>query len=293
MNRLTANLIMLTAAALWGMGFVAQSTAMEEIGPFMFTGLRFFGATLLLLPLALWERGRPGAQPVRLWPMVLIGTFLFLAIVTQQVGLVTTSVTNSGFLTAIYVVLVPVVAYLLFGERPMPVIVPGGLLAMVGLYFLTGAAITKLQPGDSLTLVCALFWALQVTLVARFMAGINRPFTLAFTQFAITSALGICIGLVVETTTFDAIRAATTEILYAGLISGGVAFTLQVVAQRHTSAAQAALILSMESVFAASFGALFLGERLAPAAYGGAVLILLAILLVELYPDWVRRRLRA
>ena len=282
MSRLSANCLLLLAAALWGMGFVAQSTAMDAIGPFIFTGLRFLAATLLFLPFALYERSKPKADPVAYGPMVLIGLALFIAIIVQQIGLLTTSVTNAGFLTALYVVMVPILALFICRERPSHTVWIGAILALCGLYFLTGANIAAMKTGDALMVVSALFWAIQVILVGRLMAGANRPFTLATTQFGVTALFGLIGGFIFETTGFDAIIQALPEILYAGLVSGGIAFTLQIIAQRHTTSSQAALFLSTESVFAALFGALFLSERLGLIAAFGAVLILVAILFVEL-----------
>ncbi|MCU0830227.1 MAG: DMT family transporter [Rhizobiaceae bacterium] len=290
MTRGKANLLLAIAAGIWGMGFVAQSTAMEHVGPMVFTGLRFLAATLAVLPFALAERrAAPTGEGVPWRAFMLIGVFLFLAIASQQYGLLTTSVSNSGFLTGLYVVFTPMLGLLLFRLKPHWAIWPGGAMALTGIYLLTGAHASELVPGDVMTVFCALMWAFQVLLVARAMAVSPRPYTLAATQFAICAGLGLALALPTEVFDMAGIIAALPEILFAGIISGGLAFTLQIIGQRHTTPGAAALILSTEALFAAMFAALLLGERLGPTAMLGAGLILAAILLVELAPLAVRR----
>ncbi|MCT8998428.1 DMT family transporter [Chelativorans intermedius] len=292
MTRLQANILLLTAGAMWGMGFVAQSTAMQAIGPFLFIGLRFAIACLSMLPFALREGAR---TPVRLrasdWrSFALIGLLLFAGMAAQQVGLLTTTVTNAGFLTGLYVVMVPFFGVLLFRQWPHRIVWPAALCALAGIWLLSGGGATALVAGDWLTILCAAFWALQVIYIARAASRTGRPVTLAVAQFAVTALIALLIALAVEPIDPAAIRAALPEILYAGIFSGGIAFTLQVVGQRHTTAPQAAIFLSTEAVFAALFGAIFLGERLPPTGLAGCVLIFSAILLVEVVPALRSRR---
>ena len=292
MTRLQANILLLTAGAMWGMGFVAQSTAMQAIGPFLFIGLRFAIACLSMLPFALREGAR---TPVRLrasdWrSFALIGLLLFAGMAAQQVGLLTTTVTNAGFLTGHYVVMVPFFGVLLFRQWPHRIVWPAALCALAGIWLLSGGGATALVAGDWLTILCAAFWALQVIYIARAASRTGRPVTLAVAQFAVTALIALLIALAVEPIDPAAIRAALPEILYAGIFSGGIAFTLQVVGQRHTTAPQAAIFLSTEAVFAALFGAIFLGERLPPTGLAGCVLIFSAILLVEVVPALRSRR---
>lgn len=292
MTRLQANILLLTAGAMWGMGFVAQSTAMQAIGPFLFIGLRFAIACLSMLPFALREGAR---TPVRLrasdWrSFALIGLLLFAGMAAQQVGLLTTTVTNAGFLTGLYVVMVPFFGVLLFRQWPHRIVWPAALCALAGIWLLSGGGATALVAGDWLTILCAAFWALQVIYIARAASRTGRPVTLAVAQFAVTALIALLIALAVEPIDPAAIRAALPEILYAGIFSGGIAFTLQVVGQRHTTAPQAAIFLSTEAVFAALFGAIFLGERLPPTGLAGCVLIFSAILLVEVVPAVRSRR---
>jgi drug/metabolite transporter (DMT)-like permease len=286
-SRANANLILLLAGAMWGMGFVAQSTAMEAIGPLSFVGLRFAVATIVMLPFALREHRR-AATPLtgREWrAFAAIGVLLFGGMVSQQIGLLTTSVTNSGFLTGTYVVMVPFLAVAIYRQWPHPAVWPGVLLTLAGIWLLSGGDLTALTVGDGLTLVCAAFWALQVLFIGRFAADTGRPVTLAVAQFAVCGSLALAGALALEPISGAAIRAALPEILYAGIFSGGIAFTLQVIGQRYTTAPQAAIFLSTEAVFAALFGALILGDRLPPGGLVGCALIFAAILIVELVPQ--------
>lgn len=286
MTRAKANLCLLSAGAIWGGGFVAQSTAMEHVGPMVFTATRFLCAFLAILPFAIFEQRR-STQPFDQmpWPLfVSVGLFLFVATASQQYGLLTTSVSNSGFLTGLYVVFVPAIGLLLFRDKPHFAIWPGALLALAGIYFLTGAHASQIIPGDIMTVFCALMWGFQILFAGRAMAQSPRPYTLAATQTAVCSILAFLFALPTETFDPLAIALASPEILYGGVISGGLAFTLQIIGQRFTTSAAAALILSTEALFAALFAALLLGDRLGPVAWIGAALIFVAILVVELSP---------
>lgn len=292
MTRVQANLLLLLAGAMWGMGFVAQSTAMDAIGPFLFIGLRFAIACLSVLPFALWESCRSTASLTVLDKrnFVIIGLLLFAGMAAQQVGLLTTTVTNSGFLTGLYVVMVPLLAVLLFRQWPHRIVWPAALSALAGIWLLSGAGRVSLQIGDWLTILCALFWALQVIMIGRSAGHTGRPVTLSVTQFGVTALIALAIAVLIEPIDLAAIRIALPEILYAGVFSGGIAFTLQVIGQRYTTAPQAAIFLSTEAVFAALFGAIFLGERLPPLGLAGCGLIFAAILAVEIVPAIRSRR---
>jgi drug/metabolite transporter (DMT)-like permease len=260
----------------------------------VFTATRFLAAFLAVLPFALMEnrrlRSEGDARPLPWRTFLPVGLFLFLAIASQQYGLLTTSVSNSGFLTGLYVVFVPLLGMALFRLQPHWATWPGAALAVAGIYLLTGAHASELVRGDVLTVFCALMWGFQVLFVARAMAASPRPYGLAATQFFVCAVLGLVLALPTESFALDGIAAALPEILYAGVISGGLAFTLQIIGQRHTTPAAAALILSTEALFAAAFAAWLLGERLGPLALVGAALILCAILVVELLPLALAKR---
>lgn len=291
MSRPVANLVLLLAGAIWGMGFIAQSTAMDSIGPLAFIGLRFLVAAVFIAPFALYE-ARRAAVPVRkedLRGFNLIGLALFAGMALQQYGLTITSVTNAGFLTGLYVVIVPILSFLILRIAPHPVVWPAVALSFIGIWLLAGGNVVSLNSGDLLTIACAFAWSIQVLLVGRYSAGSGRPIALSFVQFAVCAALGLAAAVAVEEIVVSDIVAALPEILFAGVFASGVAFTLQVVGQRYTTAPQAAIFLSTEALFAAIFGAILLGERIPPLGYLGGILIFAAILLVEIGPAVLRR----
>lgn len=290
MNRLQANLLLLLTAAIWGGGFVAQATAMDDIGPFWFIGLRFAIATLCALPFALMEGHRAG-RPLRrrhYGQFVAIGIALFLGASTQQVGLQTTSVTNSSFLTGLYVVFVPAISIVFLRRRPHWIIWPAAALSLAGIFLLSGGALSHLTVGDGLTIVCAVFWAVQMILVGLFVGESGRPLALSTVQFAVCAAGGILVGWMTEPLSLSAVGGALTEILYVGVFSSGLAFALQVIGQRYTTAPQAAIFLSSEALFGALFGALLLDEKLGMVGYVGCGILFVAMVIVEMVPEIAR-----
>ncbi|MEX3012009.1 DMT family transporter [Hoeflea sp. TYP-13] len=294
MSRAKANLLLLLAGAVWGMGFVAQSTAMDAIGPMLFISLRFLLAMLVVLPFALLEsaKAQTSLSHSDIKGFVWIGLALFSGMAAQQVGLLTTTVTNAGFLTGLYVVFVPFLMVIFLRQYPHPVVWPGALLAFAGIWLLSGGNLTDLNTGDALVILCAVFWASQVLLIGVYGTRTGRPLTLSAVQFGICSLLAFAIALVSEPIAWNAIVQAAPEILYSGIFSSGLAFTLQVIGQRYTSSAQAAIFLSSEALFAALFGAIFLGERIAGMGYLGCLFIFAAMLAVEIVPATTGRHAR-
>jgi drug/metabolite transporter (DMT)-like permease len=294
MTNWKANALLIVAGAMWGMGFVAQSTAMTDLGPLLFIGLRFLAGTVSILPFAVRE-ARNSKELSRSDRMAFagIGVLLFAGMTAQQFGLLTTSVTNSGFLTGLYVVLVPFLSVLLFRTYPHPIVWPAATAAFAGIWLLSGGGISQLKTGDWLTVLCAAIWAIQVVLIARYATSTGRPIALAVSQFAVCSLFGLVGAAAYEPIDIAAIGRALPEILYSGIFSGGIAFTLQAVGQRYTSSSQAAIFLSSEAVFAAIFGAWFLGERIGAMGYAGCALIFAAIIAVEALPPLFTRRARA
>lgn len=292
MTRVQANTLLLLAGAIWGAGFIAQSTAMETLGPIWFIGLRFAVATLVALPFALWEKSHADGpiRPNDIGGFILTGLALFAAAAFQQVGLLTTTVTNSGFLTGLYVVFTPILTVLVLRRRPHWVIWPAALLASFGIFLLSGGTFSALTLGDMLTIVCAVLWSVQMICVGVFSGRSSRPIALSLIQFSVCAVLGCAAGLLFEPISLAAIKGALPEILYAGFFSSGLAFIFQNVAQRYTTAPQAAIFLSSEALFAALFGVLLLGETISPAGYVGCAIIFVAMLAVELLPALLRDR---
>ncbi|PSH69591.1 EamA family transporter [Phyllobacterium brassicacearum] len=281
-----ANILLLAAGAIWGLGFVAQSSAMSSVGPFMFVAVRFLLAALTVLPFAVREEKNSHEKLTRsdYYGFFFIGVLLFSGAALQQIGIMTTSVTNSGFLTGLYVVMVPFLAVLLFWQWPHPVVWPCAMTALAGIYLLSGGQLDGLAIGDWLTVACAAFWALQIIFVNRIAIKSGRPIMLALVQFVVCGVLGLIIALGTERTEVFSVLAAAPEILFAGIFSSGIAFTLQAVGQRFTTAPQAAIMLSSEALFAALFGALILGERMSIQGAVGCALIFVAMIAVELVP---------
>ena len=296
MNRLQANLLLTAIAIVWASAFVAQAEGMKTLGPVAFTGVRFLLGALVVLPLAIWEwRRRPSlALPplaTRRWlPVSLgLGVLMGLGAVMQQIGIVSTTVTNAGFLTALYVPLVPIFSMLLLREPPHWSVWPGGLACLVGAFLLSGAHDLVLQPGDAWVIASAIPWALHVLFIGRVADRLAAPFLVACAQFAAVGVLNLLWAFAFEPFTWAQVQACAGPIAYTGLVSVGLAFTAQVVAQRYAEAADAAIILSSETVFAALFGAWLLGERLDGQGLLGCALILGALLAVQLLPLLHRR----
>jgi drug/metabolite transporter (DMT)-like permease len=225
---------------------------------------------------------------------LLVGFCLFAGASLQQVGLVTTSATNGGFLTALYVVIVPFMVWAMNGRRPRLLVLIACVVSIGGAWLLAGGGdLGSWSRGDIMVLLADFAWALAITVIGDFLERTHRPLFLSFAQYSITAVLGLAAGLMSEPSSLSGIGAATPAILYAGLLSGGVAYTLQIVAQKHTPPAEAALIMSLESVFAALAGAVMLDERLTFLAAVGCGLILLGVVLVEAGPALLRGLHRA
>ncbi|WP_161864523.1 DMT family transporter [Pseudomonas yangonensis] len=284
---LRADLLMLITAMIWGSAFVAQRLGMDSIGPFLYTGLRFALACVLLLPLLalLQRRQRRPVAPLNrnlLIGGVVMGLALSIGINLQQVGLLFTTVTNSGFITGLYVIVVPILG-LLIGQRSSAGIWLGASLAVVGMFLLSVGEGFTVASGDWLQLAGAFVWGIHVLLVG-FFASRHDPLRLAFIQFATCAVISLLLAMIFETATLDGIVQTAPAILYGGLFGVAVGFTLQVVAQQHAIASHAAIILSLEAVFAAIAGALLLGEVLALRGYLGCALMFGGMLLAQLWP---------
>lgn len=286
-SRLGADALLLTTSIVWGVTFVVQ----KDIGglpPLAFVAARFAISAAVVAPLALIEGRRAGSPPApRSWRLaVLIGVLLFLGASLQQVGLATTSATNGGFLTACYVVLTPFVVWALSRARPRKIVLAAGAVSFIGAGLLAagGGPATPPTIGDALVLIADFAWATGIALTPVFLMRTERPLALALSQYAVCAALGAIGSLLFERAETSDFLAAAPAILFAGVVSGAVGYTLQIVAQRYTPPAEAALILSMESVFAALAGALVLGERLTLMGAVGCGLILFGAVAAEVTP---------
>jgi drug/metabolite transporter (DMT)-like permease len=286
MNRWQANALLLLVALIWGSAFVAQNHAMTHLGPMAFTGIRFLAGALVVLPLALREqrtlrqRGHP-LGGINTLQIAGLGALLWLGAVLQQVGIQTTSVTNAALLTALYVPAVPLLGWLLTRHRPPSLVWVAGLGCVLGTYLLSGAGPLGLNQGDVWVLASVLPWALHVLLVGEWAHRMEAPFTVACGQFALCAAVSLAWAAVAEPFSLHSLRGAASAIAYTGIISVGIGFTAQVVAQRYAKPADSAILLSSEVLFAGFFGYVLMGDRLHATGGWGAALILASLLLAQ------------
>ncbi len=289
MNRIRANLLLILIAVIWGSAFVAQSHGMEHLGPMAFTGIRFLIGALVVAPLMWreWQELQTKNKPLRRIDAAKIaglGSLLLMGAAMQQIGIVSTTVTNAGFLTALYVPLVPVLGFVLWRHLPHWSVWPGALACLVGAYLLSGAQSLSIGRGDLWVILSALPWAFHVVLVGRVADRMAAPFLVAGGQFAVCGLMALIWALLNEPISAEGLQAAAGSLIYTGVFSVGIAFTAQVVAQRYAHAADAAIILSSETLFAALFGYFMMGDRLSPAGLLGCALIFASMLLIQLIP---------
>jgi drug/metabolite transporter (DMT)-like permease len=283
MSRLHADLVLLFAAAVWGVAFVFQKSAMDHIGPLTFVAARSMLAALALAPLAVREHAR---SDVSLRPGFWLiafggGAAFFIAAVLQQAGITTATVTNTGFLTALYVVITPFIVWGWSGKAPSPPVWPAVAFSALGTCLLGGGSLGAFSAGDALVAASAFFWALHVVITGR-ASAYARPIGFTALQFAWVAAFAVLGTMLLETVSIGDLQRAAIDIAYVGLLSSALTFTLLTMAMQHTPPAEAAIIVSTETVFAALAAYLLLGERLAPNGWAGAALILIATLLVQL-----------
>jgi drug/metabolite transporter (DMT)-like permease len=320
MNRraLRADILLLLTAGIWGFGFVAQRSGMEYVGPFAYNSIRFILGSLSLLPLILIRQRIAGAEAFfsqkLCWYSLAAGTCLFLAVILQQFGIMFTTAGNAGFITGLYVVLTPIFGIFL-GRKTGIATWLGSVFTVAGLYFLcSNGQLDSINPGDIITIVSAVFWACHVLLIDRLVRGNIDPIALASGQFAVCGLLmlpgaflvepfirpllerinpallemgtfawlpfpALLSGLFAHTISFPV--EALIPILYGGFGSVGIAYTLQVVAQRDAPPAHATIILCFEGCFAAIGGALLLSEKIGSWTLLGFVLMLAGMLVTQ------------
>ena len=278
-----ANSLLLITAAIWGLGFVAQVVGMNYLSPFAFIGARFLLGAASLLPLVVFFYYRnwlpqSSLRTVCIGSLVL-GVILFAAGSLQQVGIVYSNASNAGFITGLYMVLVPIIG-LALKLRPGLNAWIGTVLAFIGLFLLSVKADFTMGYGDTLLLIGAVGWALHILAIDHF-ASRAAPLLLALGQFIVCGVLAVGVSVVWETTTWVQLRAATNVLIYAGVITVGVAYTLQVIAQERADPTHAAIILSLEAVFGALGGYFFLQEQLTSRELLGCALMLAGMLVSQ------------
>lgn len=288
-KKLKGNLILFITAIIWGASFVSQSVGMDYIGPNTFMGIRTLMGGVVLLPVIfLLDRGRKKQGTYQKTDMkklikygAVCGLFLCVAQTLQTYGLQTTTTAKSGFLTALYIIFVAIIG-LFIGKKLNYKMVLGIITAVVGMYFLClYGEKADFNSGDVLTILCAVFFAGQILCIDKFVSGIDG-LKLSCTQFLVAGAINTILMFLLETPDLTAIMSCATALLYSGIMSCGVAYTLQVVGQRYAEPTTASIIMSLESVFAAISGWIILGEAMSISQIGGCLLMFLAIVLVQL-----------
>ena len=296
MSRTMANFLMCCAALFWGATFIAQKTGMETIGPMGFTFGRYIIGAAILLPPAIFEMKKVNLFTAMRQNRQIclgafgLGVFMFGGIGLQQTALVYTNVANAAFLTALYVPLVPLIAALFLRRHVALNIWPAVVISLLGSFLLSGTSSLEAQFGDLLIVGGAFFWAAHILLIQKIMTQINAPFQLSALQSVVTAVIAGIIMLPFESPSPGDFVPMLPQLAFAGIVAVGLGFTIQLVAQRHTTAPAAALILSLESVFAAFFGWWLLGEVLVFIAIIGCVLIFIAVILAEVVSE---RQLKA
>ena len=275
---------------IWGTTFIAQDTGMDKIGPLTFNGTRFFIGFLSIIPFALLFEKKKIKKEInknkKLFYKLLfwVGMFLFLGTYVQQAALLYTDVANAAFFTIFYVPMVPIILYLFYSKSLHWSIWPSVLFCVIGVYLLSDFSNATVRLGDSLVILCALFWSLHIIFIGNFIKIFNLPLFFGALQALVVSLISIIFALFFETITIPNILNETISIVYAGALSGGIAFTLQIYAQKNIPAAPAAIIFSLEGVFAAIAAWIILDQILGLNNIIGCFLILGGVMLSQLAP---------
>lgn len=279
-NSLRANGLLMLAALIWGTAFVAQSVGMDYVGPFTFNAARFLIGGAVLIPVLLGRAGALENRRAGIFGGICCGAALFAGSSLQQIGIAQTTVGKAGFITALYMVLVPLLE-MLFGKKPGRVVWISVAAATLGMYLLCVTEGFSIGTGDLYVLGCAVCFAVHILVIDHFSPKADGVF-LSCVQFFTAGVLASACALTLETPRLPQLTAAWAPVLYAGVLSCGVAYTLQVVAQRHTDPVLASMILSLESVFSVLAGWALLGEVLSARELAGCLLVFAAIVLVQL-----------
>jgi len=275
---------------IWGTTFIAQDTGMDNIGPFTFNCVRFFVGFLAVAPFVfLFEKKKINNQiknkTNQFFKLIIpVGVFLFLGTVFQQVSLLYTDVANAAFFTIFYVPMVPIILFFIYSKSIHWSIWPSVLFCIVGVYLLSNFSDATIRLGDSLVILCALFWSLHIIFIGNFIKNFNLPLFFGAIQALGVSLFSIVFALLFETITIANILNESVSIIYAGVLSGGIAFTLQIYAQKNISPAPAAIVFSLEGVFATISAWIILNQILGLDNIIGCTLILFGVLFSQLLP---------
>ena len=276
---------------IWGTAFIAQDTGMDNIGPLTFNSSRFFVGFLTILPFAILIEKNKIKKEINnntklfIKYLIYMGVSLFLGTFLQQAALQYTNIANAAFFTVFYVPFVPIILFLIYKEKVHWSIWPSIALCIVGVYLLTDFSNAEIMLGDALVILCSIFWALHIIYAGKFMQKFNIPIFYAALQAAFVFSLSIFFAFIFEEVILSKILLELSSILYAGALSGGIAFTLQMYAQKNIEEAPAAIIYSLEGVFAAIAGWIILDQFLKFNNIIGCLLILFAVILSQILPS--------
>ena len=290
MSKSMSLLSALLCTFIWGTTFIAQDTGMDKIGPLTFNATRFFIGFLSIIPFALLFEKKKITKEInnnkKLFCKLLfwIGLFLFLGTYLQQTALLYTDVANAAFFTIFYVPMVPIILFFFYSKSIHWSIWPSVLFCIVGVYLLSDFTNATIRLGDALVILCALFWSLHIIFIGNFIKNFNLPLFFGALQALVVSFFSIIFALFFETITIVNILNESVSIIYAGVLSGGIAFTLQIYAQKNISSAPAAIIFSLEGVFATIAAWIILNQILGLNNVIGCALILFGVLFSQLLP---------
>ena len=298
MSKTTSLICAIITTFIWGTAFIAQDTGMDNIGPLTFNAARFSVGFVTVLPIAfLLERGKI-IENINLNKklffkyLFLMSLSLFLGTYLQQTSLLFTNVANAAFFTVFYVPLVPIILFIIYKTKVHWSIWPSILLCVIGVYFLSDFSNSVILLGDSLVILCSVFWALHIIVAGKFMEKFNIPIFFAALQAFLVGLYSFLFALVFEQVNLSNILLESYSIIYAGFFSGGIAFTLQMFAQKNIEEAPAAIIYSLEGVFAALAGWIILNQILDLNNILGCFLILIAVILSQTTPSLKKLAIR-
>ena len=281
----------LICTIIWGTTFIAQDTGMQVIGPYVFNGVRFFVGFLTLIPFYLLLEKKNTYKVVSknkskfIYLSILIGLFLFLGTIFQQVALLYTDVANAAFFTIFYVPMVPIIVFFLFKKNIHWSVWPSVILCVIGGYLLTNFHDATIRLGDTLVVAGAIFWSLHIIFIGKIIEEFDAPILIGLIQTIIVSTCSIILALIFEDFILKNILAQKVQILYAGILSGGIAFVLQIYAQKNISPAPVAIIFSLEGVFATIAAWIILSQILNINNILGCSFILVGVLISQLLPE--------
>ena len=291
MSKSTSMICALITTFIWGTAFIAQDTGMDNIGPLTFNFSRFFVGFITILPIALiFERKKivleiSSNSKVFYKYLLFMGISLFLGTYLQQASLQYTNIANAAFFTVFYVPLVPILLFFIYASKVHWSIWPSIGLCVFGVYLLSDFSNSEVMLGDALVILCSVFWALHIIFAGKFMETFNIPIFYAALQALLVAALSLLFSYFFEEIKFSNILLESSSIIYAGVFSGGIAFTLQMFAQKNIEEAPAAIIYSLEGVFAALAGWIILNQFLDLSNIIGCTLILIAVIFSQLAPS--------